>query len=86
MISRYGGTHLTISGSGFIDPAVYFQVDREGAHIECEIAAADYTMIECDLAKISTDDNQQDRTLWGTVVVGGTAYKIDQGIDFLLPG
>ena len=41
-ISRFGGAVLTLSGSGFLDPTVFFQVDGAGAAFPCIIVSNDF--------------------------------------------
>ena len=82
-ISRLGGAVIIITGSGFVDPTVYFQVDGAGAHFPCAVSTNDYTSITCKLAKITTSANTADQSLVGTVVVDGTSFQVDASLSSL---
>ena len=82
-ISRFGGALVTLTGSGFVEPSVYFQANGAGARFPCDIVSFDFFTIVCKVAKITTSANTADQTLIGTVVVGGTSFTIDADLTSL---
>ena len=70
-VSRFGGALLSLTGSGFVEPEVYFQVAAVGTKYPCNIVSYDYTSIQCKMVKIASLANEADQDLTGVVIVNG---------------